>query len=183
MGETHSWLRSANNNNYSNAKTLLADGSYGNSEPATDSYAVRPAFHLNLKSAASHAAYRVAEPMEVSVEYNGGVMTIDDIDSDQLAWYDSDKIILEYPEGMTDAGTYKVKATLAQTLVDNKVTFKGEPDTENAEYPEDEYTRYFDFKITAKAWRGRVAAAFRTSNRQTPTYVLPTKRTRIKFLP
>ncbi len=175
-GGVNSWLRSAGDPYYSNAWTLLADGSANNDKPATDSYAVRPAFHLNLKSAASHAAYRVAEPTEVSVEYNGGVMTIDDIDSDQLAWYDSDKIILEYPEGMTDAGTYKVKATLAQTLVDNKVTFKGEPDTENAEYPEDEYTRYFDFKITAKPitfeWVDGEGAAW-TSSSGVP-YVKPT---------
>ncbi|MDE7078528.1 MAG: MBG domain-containing protein, partial [Clostridia bacterium] len=92
-------------------------------------------------------AYRVSEPTDVTVEYTGGIMTIDNVDSDQLGWYDSDKIQLEYPEGMTNAGTYKVKATLAKTLQDNKVTFKGEPDTDNGET---EYIRYFNFKITPK---------------------------------
>ena len=57
----NSWLRSGSNGNADPAYCLTADGTF-NINIVTSSYAVRPALHLNLKSAASAAGLFVDKP-------------------------------------------------------------------------------------------------------------------------
>ena len=147
-----SWLRSASRAYYSNAGTLLADGSVDGSKPATDSYAVRPAFHLNLKSAELRSAYMVSEPTDVSVEYKGSAWSIEQVPEAQIGWYSADKMTLATEGGSNprDAKTYKVKVTLNKTLVDSGIIFKGTPDTSDPNHLEDDHTRWFSFTVKPK---------------------------------
>ena len=58
---TYSWLRSANCNNYYYSYVRAADGSSMNTYNVDYANAVRPAFHLNLKSASARAGSLGAE--------------------------------------------------------------------------------------------------------------------------
>ncbi|MDE5616539.1 MAG: hypothetical protein K2I78_01975, partial [Clostridia bacterium] len=80
-----SWLRSAGGN-YSHAFSLLANGSNNIYEAATNSLAVRPAFHLNLKKA-EEASNAIAVPPEtLESVYDTNV-----VDLTSESWY-SDNI-------------------------------------------------------------------------------------------
>ncbi|MDE5616568.1 MAG: hypothetical protein K2I78_02125, partial [Clostridia bacterium] len=86
----NSWMRSANYSYYADAETLLADGSEssggGGEETATNSLAVRPAFHLNLKKA-EEASNAIAVPPEtLESVYDTNV-----VDLTSESWY-SDNI-------------------------------------------------------------------------------------------
>ncbi len=84
-----SWVRSGY---YSNASLVcfLRSNDYGDvstdmsSSPST----VRPALHLNLTKAAEHSGgVALAEPTDVTLEYNGNSLTIDDVAAEQKEWY------------------------------------------------------------------------------------------------
>ncbi len=58
-----------------------------------------------------------AEPTDVSVEYTGQVLTIEDIEAEQKTWYDPEKVDLEYSSSeMLDANTYQVTAKIKDEL-------------------------------------------------------------------
>ncbi|MDE6471814.1 MAG: hypothetical protein K2L52_02175, partial [Clostridia bacterium] len=88
-------------------------------------------------------------PTDVESVYNGQAQTLADVSSEQTKWYDSTKITLSYPTGMTDAGTYKVTAKISDSALadDPDYTFKGDPDPSKGE---DEHTRVFNFTIKKK---------------------------------
>ena len=147
---TYSWLRSADYGNYYCSYRLAAAGTSMYYGSVTDSHAVRPAFHLNLKSAGARAGSLGAEPpTDVESVYNGQPQTLADVSSDQTKWYDSTKITLSYPSGMTDAGTYQVTAKISDSALaeDPEYAFKGDPDTSKGE---DAHTRVFNFTIKKK---------------------------------
>ena len=89
----NSWLRSGYTGGAGNAYYLRAAGSSIGGSDVTRSCAVRPALHLNLDSAAEHSdGVALAEPTDVSVEYKGTTLTLDDVADEQKKWFDSNKI-------------------------------------------------------------------------------------------
>ncbi|MDE5617064.1 MAG: hypothetical protein K2I78_04670, partial [Clostridia bacterium] len=92
-GEAISWTRSGASINYFNTLVLSADGFWLPYGSATDSFAVRPAFHLNLKAADTRAG--LAEPTDITTEYTGETLTLADVSAEQKGWYNADKIDLE----------------------------------------------------------------------------------------
>ena len=144
----YSWLRSTYYPIYRALYVLDAAGSSITSYLAAYSHAVRPAFHLNLKTASEHLG--IAKPQDISIEYTGNQLSLGDVPTEQKTWYDSSFIDLTYPSGMTDAGTHKVTAKIKSEYQAMKVKFDGTPDTSKGET---EYIRYFDFVITQKTLR------------------------------
>ncbi|MDE7336503.1 MAG: hypothetical protein K2N32_00100, partial [Clostridia bacterium] len=146
----YTWTRSTYYNDYYGVYRILSNGnSIINRNASAYEATLRPAFHLNLKSAAARAGFSdITEPTNVSCEYIGKTLTIADVSNAQKAWYNSDSIDLTYPSGMIDVGTYRVKATVKPELQAEEVKFLGTPEAD-----EDEYTRYFDFVITEKTLR------------------------------
>ncbi|MDE7337332.1 MAG: hypothetical protein K2N32_04375, partial [Clostridia bacterium] len=77
---SYSWLRSVYSDDYVTSYRLDAAGSRFSSGTVTTYRTIRPAFHLNLKTAAERAgSLGVAEPTDVSIEYTGQSLTIADI--------------------------------------------------------------------------------------------------------
>ncbi|MDE5990965.1 MAG: hypothetical protein K2H36_05220, partial [Clostridia bacterium] len=88
-GGINSWLRSQNDYfYYSTAVTLTTNGSNCDNPNTTAVYAVRPAFHLNLKEVEAASTRNFAEPKNISSAYNGEVQTLETLKSD-LDWYNS----------------------------------------------------------------------------------------------
>ena len=144
----NSWLRSGYNAGATNAYYLTAAGSSISNRTVTGSYAVRPALHLNLDSAAQHSdGAALAEPTDVSVEYKGTTLILDDIADEQKTWYKSDKLDITYNVDVKDAGTYRVKAEIKADLAAEGLKFKGTPDTAAGE---SDTVRYFNFTVTKK---------------------------------
>ncbi len=145
---TTSWLRSGNITSARAAYSLTASGSSISSSYVTASNAVRPALHLNLDSAAQHSgAVALAEPTDVSVEYKGTTLTLDDVSDEQKKWFNSNKISITYDRDILDADTYRVKAEINASLAADGLIFKGEPDTAAGE---SDTVRYFNFTVTKK---------------------------------
>ncbi len=154
---TTSWLRSGCSDYAANAYLLNATGNSINSTYVTGSYAVRPALHLNLDLAAEHSGgVALAEPTDVTLEYNGNSLTIDDVAAEQKEWYNSDKINIDYAGAVgsnggakviLDADTYRVKAEIKADLAADGLIFAGTPDTSAGE---SDTVRYFNFTVTKK---------------------------------
>ncbi len=143
-----SWVRSGHYSNATRAYTLNAGGSSCPYSDVTVSYAVRPALHLNLDLAAQHSgAVALAEPTDVSVEYKGTALALDDVADEQKKWFNADKISITYDGDIKDAGTYKVKAEIKAYLVAEGIKFTGTPDTSAGE---SDTVRYFNFTVTKK---------------------------------
>ena len=112
---TNSWLRSGYNGSAGSAYILNAAGSSFGIDYVTISYAVRPALHLNLDSAAlSAAGVGFTPPQDFEVTYNGSEQGIAAAD-----WYsekvhgDGSLISVSYsPAAPVDAGEYTVTLTL-----------------------------------------------------------------------
>ncbi|MDE5990675.1 MAG: hypothetical protein K2H36_03710, partial [Clostridia bacterium] len=87
-GGVNSWLRSAHVDYYSIARTLLADGSDYNSPSTTDSFAVRPAFHLNLAKVEEASTAPIPQTKGDTKKYydngNDVVFELDKIGSDYV---------------------------------------------------------------------------------------------------
>ena len=143
-----SWLRSGGSSSATFASYLSAAGSSISYNYVTGSYAVRPALHLNLDSAAQHSgAAALAEPTDVSAEYKGATLTLDDVADEQKKWFNSNKISITYDGDTKDSGTYKVKAEIKAELAEEGLKFKGTPDTSAGE---SDTVRYFNFTVTKK---------------------------------
>ena len=95
------WLRSAYYNSSDRSYRLAAAGSSLNYAYVNFATAVRPAFHLNLKSVAERAGI-INEPTNISIEYTGNQLSLGDVPTEQKTWYDSSFIDLTYPSGMTE---------------------------------------------------------------------------------
>ena len=112
-----SWLRSAAESGYSHAHSLYEDGSDDRPRSAIDSFAVRPAFHLNLKKA-EDSSLRALNPQDFHKTYTGNPLT-----PDGESWYSAVKKAIDdgfvtetYYSGSTEllsapinAGTYTIK--------------------------------------------------------------------------
>ena len=143
-----SWLRSGRNDYAYTAYYLAAAGSFINNSLVTNSYAVRPALHLNLDSAAEHSGgVAVSEPTDVTVEYKGTTLTLDDVADEQKKWFDSTKVNIIYDSDIKDVAKYKVKAEIKADLVAEGIKFTGTPDTAAGE---SDTVRYFNFTVTKK---------------------------------
>lgn len=81
-----SWLRSGSSGDSNAACYLYADGSAGYGNSTTYTYAVRPALHLNLKSAASAAGVELPTELEETPTYNNGtfVQALEKVDDEHL---------------------------------------------------------------------------------------------------
>ena len=119
-----SWLRSGRCD-YPNYACLSEDpgNSYKNAN-VTSPYAVRPALHLNLDLAAEHSgAVTLAEPTDVTVEYKGSSLTLDDVSAEQKTWFNPDKLDIAYDDDIKDVGIYKVKAEIKADLAADGLAF------------------------------------------------------------
>ena len=153
----NSWLRSGRGTNATTVYSSSAAGSAADYDYVTSSYAVRPALHLNLDSAAQHSGKpAVAEPKDVTAEYKGTTLTLDDVADEQKKWFNADKISIDYAgavgseggvKAILDADTYRVKAEIKADLAADGLTFEGEPDTAAGE---SDTVRYFNFTVTKK---------------------------------
>ena len=112
----YAWLRSGSNNNASGADVLFSSGSskYNNT---TSSYAVRPALHLNLKSAAQ-AAGLFEQPISYHSDYYGTAPV--DADGIYVPGKDTELLSLggTIPDGLEFAGWAKdsVNGTVIESL-------------------------------------------------------------------
>ncbi len=141
------WLRSGFYQYVQHIFFLTENGS-SNYGSATKEYAVRPALHLNLGLAAQHSGKpSVNEPIDVTAQYKGTALTLEDVADQQKQWFNPEKVSITYDSDIVDVGTYRVKAELKQELIDEGVTFAGEPDTSAGE---SDTVRYFNFTVTKK---------------------------------
>ena len=161
----NSWLRSGHYANAHHEHYLSAAGSSISSSYVTASFAVRPALHLNLDSVAQHSGKpALNEPTDVTVEYKGTKLSLDDVADEQKAWYNSERLNITPDKDIKDAGTYKVKAEIKAELVAEGVTFIGTPDTTAGE---SDTVRYFNFTVTKK--KIGIAAALDSGGKPTVT--------------
>ncbi|MDE7216411.1 MAG: hypothetical protein K2O08_06340, partial [Clostridia bacterium] len=123
---------------------VLQNGTYSYGT-GTTARGVRPAIHLNLSE-----VNEVSAPTDVSIDYAGKQLSLDDVPAEKKTWYDSSSIDLTYPSGMMDVGTYRVMAKIKPELQAEEIMFSGTPDTSKGET---DYIRYFDFVITEKTLR------------------------------
>ncbi|MDE6549946.1 MAG: hypothetical protein K2M44_00355, partial [Clostridia bacterium] len=144
---TYSWMRSSSQDG-SGAQYLHSSGDSYRSTYVMTQYAVRPALHLNLDKAAEHSGLPAfTEPTDVTVEYKGSALTLDDVAAEQKSWFNPEKLSITYDSEIKDAGTYKVKAEIKADLAADGLTFAGEPDTSAGE---SDTVRYFNFTVTKK---------------------------------
>ncbi len=145
-GRYTTWTRSTFR--YNQAYRLHTDGEDGSVNGITGDGGLRLAFHLNLDLAAERSGgYVLEEPTDVSAEYKGASLTLDNVAADQKGWFNPDKLSITYQSEIKDTGTYKVKAELKSDVVAQGFTFDGVPDTSAGE---SDTVRYFNFTVTKK---------------------------------
>ncbi|MDE7349416.1 MAG: hypothetical protein K2N53_07115, partial [Clostridia bacterium] len=149
MSDSSTWLRSTYYYSYYYIQMLYPSGNQSDAIYVNLSQGIRPAFHLNLKLVAENVGQLgMPNPTDVTSEYTGQTQTLANItDESKISWYNSAKMTLEYPSGMTDAGTYQVKVRLISD--DEDEVFTGEPDTSKGESA-DNKDRIFNFTINKK---------------------------------
>ncbi|MDE6550384.1 MAG: hypothetical protein K2M44_02630, partial [Clostridia bacterium] len=144
----NSWLRSGT---YAYSAYVYYSSNVGseyNSYDGTNSSAVRPALHLNLDLAAEHSKeVALAEPADVTVEYKGAPLTLDDVAAEQKSWFNPEKLSITYDSEIKDTGTYRVKAEIKPELAADELIFDGTPDLDAGE---SDTVRYFNFIVTKK---------------------------------
>ncbi len=139
-----SLLRSSGHKNAARNYHLAATGNALGYGYMTLAYAVRPALHLNLNLVSKHSsAIELAGPTDVTAEYNGTALALDDVADEQKKWFDPEKISITYDGDIKDVGTYKVKAE----IIAHGFIFDGIPDTSAGE---SDTVRYFNFTVTKK---------------------------------
>ncbi len=145
----YSWTRSGRSNKADIAYYIHDRGdSYFGINNVMSDYAVRPALHLNLDLAAQHSGGTpLTEPTDVSVQYKGTSLTLDDVAAEQKQWFNSDKLSISYDSDIKDVGIYKVKVEIKSEFIADGFTFKGTPDTSAGE---SDTVRYFNFTVTKK---------------------------------
>ncbi|MDE7337348.1 MAG: hypothetical protein K2N32_04455, partial [Clostridia bacterium] len=143
------WVRSASLLSFSQSYTVPTSGnSHTHTNVKGTSYSIRPAIHLNLSKVFNNPA---EPPDQVTIDYAGKQLSVEDLSDDQKSWYDNSQIDLDYlGSERINVGTFKVKATIKPELQAEEVKFDGTPDTSKGET---DYIRYFDFVITEKTLR------------------------------
>ena len=142
------FLRTSDPSSVEYTTLLIANGSYTYGTSPNVKCLTRPALHLNLDSVAQHSGKpALKEPTDVTVEYKGTKLTLDDVADEQKAWYNPERLNITPDRDIKDAGTYKVKAEIKAELVAEGVTFIGTPDTAAGE---SDTVRYFNFTVTKK---------------------------------
>ena len=150
------WLRTSTYIYANMAYHIYMAGGVANGNEVTDSYAVRPAFHLNLDAANAAAIFSMDEPTDVNTVYKGTSLTLTDIPDAQKKWFDSDKMSIDYAgatgsdggtKAILDADTYKIKLEIKPDAVKKGYIFKGTPDISAGE---SDTIRYINFTVTKK---------------------------------
>ena len=144
---SNSWLRSSGMQNANVALCISAEGlGNGYMYTVTNSCAVRPAFHLNLTAADAAALFGLKEPSDVTVEYTGEELGMEDIAESQKDWYDTDKIDIDYQDvKILESGEYELTAKIKEAFVKDGVKFFGTPGA-----GESKTTRKFKYTVTKK---------------------------------
>ncbi len=111
---TVSWLRSGNYYDANGACPLSAAGGSYDYDYVANSYAVRPALHLNLTAANDASAYIL--PSSIEIVYDGTTHSLQTIWEDKGIYYPA--MILDQSTQLSgvNAGTYKAKVTLPASL-------------------------------------------------------------------
>ena len=135
------WMRCGNDKNAENIHGLTAAGVPFN-KTATTTASIRPALHLNLTQASKNFTREIDAPTDVSLEYTGNALSMDDVAPADKAWYDASILDIEYPADMTNAGTKAVKAKIKSSAAE--YSFKN-PTTSSAAKE-----RTFNFNITKR---------------------------------
>ncbi|MDE6758032.1 MAG: hypothetical protein K2J89_01980, partial [Clostridia bacterium] len=163
-----SWLRSASSGSYSRSDTILADGFGSNNPSTTEFFAVRPAFHLNLKKVEDATLRPFTEPKNISSTYNGEVQTLETLKSD-IDWYNSafaDPSIVEV-KYLTSTGSELSGDNLPKNKGNYKIQLKI---LQPKDYSwgdstgESDVTRIIDFEIVAK----KLSVDFKVDNTASP---------------
>ena len=110
---TNSWLRSGNYNGAGGAYYLSAAGSSINLYNVANSYAVRPALHLNLTAANNATVYEL--PI-AEVGYDGTTHSIQSLLTDNGLYYPVMQLDSASQLSAVNADTYKAKVTLPAPL-------------------------------------------------------------------
>ncbi|MDE6551021.1 MAG: hypothetical protein K2M44_05950, partial [Clostridia bacterium] len=146
-GDEYVWLRSSNAA-WSRYVIFLHGSGGSSSDDATYEYGVRPALHLNLTAASGNSSgLAPSEPTDVTVEYKGAALTLDDVAAEQKSWFNAAQLNITYDSDIKDAGTYRVKAEIKPELAAEGIIFKGTPNTAEGE---SDTVRYFNFIVTKK---------------------------------
>ena len=111
------WLRSGTATDATRAVRFTANGVPSDST-VKDYCAIRPALHLNLTQAARNYIKEIDAPTDVSLEYTGNALSMDDVAPADKAWYDASILDIEYPADMTNAGTKAVKAKIKSSATE-----------------------------------------------------------------
>ena len=131
------WLRSASYHWQHYVYIIYDWGEELLHDSVVNSYAIRPAFHLNLKYVIGSKP-----PADVETEYTGESLTIEDAPYENRTWYDASKMTVEYPGGeIIDIGSYDAVAK----MISDVDCFWGVPGE-----GESQTMRKFKFKITKK---------------------------------
>ncbi|MDE6550970.1 MAG: MBG domain-containing protein, partial [Clostridia bacterium] len=142
---TNSWARSGYYYDALGAYMLDSAGNSCSNTRVTNNYVVRPALHLNLDLAAERSGgVALVEPTDVTVEYKGSALTLDDVAAEQKSWFKPEQLSITFDSVIKDTGTYKVKAEIKPEI---GLTFAGTPDTSAGE---SDTVRYFNFTVTKK---------------------------------
>ncbi len=96
---------------------------------------------------ASYTNMIYKSPSTVRATYTGKKLSMDNVSDEDKSWYDDQYIDITYPDGMTDVGTYTVKAEIKSAYQTSYVKFSGIPDAGKGET---QYIRYFDFNIETR---------------------------------
>ncbi|MDE5756794.1 MAG: hypothetical protein K2I23_06870, partial [Clostridia bacterium] len=119
--DTTSCSRSCYDGDYYSQWTIESGGNSKGGPRVTTAYAVRPAFHLNLKRVAETLAYD--EPTKITAVYNGDKQTLATLDKEKISWYrddfaDPSKVSVQY---MTPAGQILAENNLPKTVGNYKI--------------------------------------------------------------
>ncbi len=122
------------------ALTATGDRSYPTSDG--QDFVLRPALHLNLTQASKNWIREINQPTDVSIEYAGKALSMDDVAIADKSWYDASKVDIDYPADMMNAGTKTLKAKIKSS--ETEYVFKNITTTASAK------ERTFNFHITKK---------------------------------
>ncbi|MCI8325489.1 MAG: hypothetical protein HFH71_02965, partial [Clostridia bacterium] len=87
------------------------------------------------------------EPTDISVEYKGTSLTLDDVADEQKNWFNAEQLDITYDSTIINNGTYRAKAEIKSSYASIGLIFAGTPDTSAGE---SDTVRYFNFTVTKK---------------------------------
>ena len=151
----HRWLRANRPESHGTINTVRGDG-YLSTQGNSKKNGYVPAVHLNLTKAMSNVQFKADAPTDVTAEYDGEILNMEDVPAETKTWYDAEKINLTLYDGdgstvagYTDPGVYRARAEIKSEFADT-IVFGGTPDTGDPEHEETEYTRWFYYTVAKK---------------------------------